>query len=203
MSSYLIGLMGAARAGKDTVANYLATTDGFERRSFASALKDMCRTILAEHPMPCEVQERRSDGERWPIGADAIDEKTPFGRWFLQTVGTDIVRAIVPGYWINSLLANDGGLPKRLVIPDVRFPDEYAAIRERGGVVWRVERTGWTENAAVAAHVSEQAWRKLVPDDVVSAPSGDIRAVEMATYAAWARLQAYTKEERNRGKYSA
>ncbi len=42
--------------------------------------------------------------------------------------------------WVKALL--DGGMPARLAISDVRFPNEADAIRAFGGLVVRVERPG-------------------------------------------------------------
>ena len=79
-------------------------------------------------------------------------------RKLLQLLGTDCGRQIIhPNIWINALFADynyipgnryhgDGGIkePNRFflnwIITDVRFPNEAQAIKERGGIVIRVNR---------------------------------------------------------------
>jgi len=164
----IIGICGAAQAGKDTVALYLTQQHGFVRRSFAEPLKALCRHILASHPPP--VVSRPSGRT---IGPEDIDDKTPFGRWLLQVVGTDIVRMIKPDHWVEEL-----GLHRlhaeRIVVPDVRFDNEVRAIRAEGGWLWCVERTDLAEEPSVARHASEQEWRTNRFDRVLRAKTGEI-----------------------------
>ena len=51
-----------------------------------------------------------------------------------------------------------------VVFTDVRFPDEAAMIRRRGGALWRIERPGATP---VRAHVSETAAADVAADRTV------------------------------------
>ena len=94
-------------------------------------------------------------------------------RLLLQTIGTDIVRAINPDIWINSLFRyytmSDLTLAKmrrkgfspisgfldlpNWIITDVRFPNEVKAIKEKDGIVIRINR----ESAYNSTHFSETA----------------------------------------------
>ena len=70
-------------------------------------------------------------------------------RKLLQLLGTECGRQIIhPNIWVNALFANyqievksikEVGLPK-WIITDVRFPNEAQAIKDRGGIVIRVNR---------------------------------------------------------------
>ena len=74
-------------------------------------------------------------------------------RLLLQTIGTDIVRTIHPNIWVNKLM-NDyisyadtisgtseiKKLYPNWCITDVRFPNEVKAIKEKEGIVIRINR---------------------------------------------------------------
>jgi hypothetical protein len=71
-------------------------------------------------------------------------------RELLQKVGTDAMRDVIhPDVWVNALMKDyrdkvdfDKSLPpnKNWLITDVRFPNEAKAIKDRGGIVVRVNR---------------------------------------------------------------
>jgi len=80
-----------------------------------------------------------------------INKLTP--RKLLQLLGTEAGRQIIhPNIWINALFADyktlgfgDGDVAvlefPNWIITDVRFPNEAQAIKDRGGIVIRVNRT--------------------------------------------------------------
>jgi hypothetical protein len=96
----------------------------------------------------------------------------PTPRKMLQFVGTDLFRKqLHPKTWVNATMANykplkNGAIGNRQpddlddcpvefpkwIISDVRFPDEVEAIKERGGVVIRIERPSVKNNDT---HISE------------------------------------------------
>jgi len=55
------------------------------------------------------------------------------------------------------------GLPKGVVISDVRFVNEVEAIRAAGGHVWKIERPGAGLTGAEAQHASEQEQNSIDP----------------------------------------
>lgn len=92
-------------------------------------------------------------------------------RQFLQELGTDGLRnGLHPNVWVNALMADYKGqkvcdCPEEFkcrciyrypnwIITDTRFPNEAQAIKNKGGIVIRVDRPGVT---AVNAHESETA----------------------------------------------
>jgi hypothetical protein len=145
-----IGLAGYARAGKDTVAQMI-TTYGFEQRSFAAPLKN---SLYALDPLidvtdgvSCRVAEI-VDAVGWENA-----KSSPEIRQLLQRLGTEAGRKVLgQDVWVNALFTDASA--GRIVVSDVRFPNEAAAIKARGGLVWRVQRPG-TE--PVNAHPSETA----------------------------------------------
>jgi hypothetical protein len=70
---------------------------------------------------------------------------TPYGkeiRELLQRLGTEAGRQTLwDSIWIDAAL-HDLDPNKNYVITDVRFPNEAEAVRERGGVLWRISRVG-------------------------------------------------------------
>jgi hypothetical protein len=68
-------------------------------------------------------------------------------RDFLQKLGTDAMRmGLHPNVWVNAIMADyvpdeDGDLPN-WIITDVRFPNEAQAIKDKGGIIIRVDRPG-------------------------------------------------------------
>lgn len=151
----LIGLSGYARTGKDEVAKILVSEYGYERRAFADALR---KILYALNPV-VGWNESWTECEHYRM-AEIVDEigweaaKTQYDevRRLLQRLGTEAGRNVLgDDIWVNTCLANR---PPLLVIPDVRFPNEKAAIEGLGGHVIRISRPGVT---AVNAHVSEKA----------------------------------------------
>lgn len=146
----IIGLMGEARTGKDTIAEWLVRNHGFVQLSFAFALKRASQIIFG-----------LSDAQVFGNEKEAMDKfwgKTP--RHLLQFVGTDLFRShFSEDIWIRSLerqvfSTQDNA---RIVISDCRFKNEKAAVESWGGQVWRLIRLdGPGATGGIAAHPSEQ-----------------------------------------------
>lgn len=156
----LIGLSGYAQAGKDTIGQFLVNSYGFKRIAFADRLKDMA---LALDPLVHgEVRlSRIVENHGW----DNAKERYPEVRRTLQRLATEVIRDRVdPDYWLDfafgQMLSED-----KIVITDVRFPNEIERIHESGGVLIRIERPGIN---AVNAHSSEMAWNDADFDYIVT-----------------------------------
>lgn len=144
----IIGLSGYARSGKDTVAELLVLNYGFKRMAFADGIRE---ALVALNPI-------LSDGHRlnelvdmygWEV-AKSKDEV----RRLLQVMGTEVGRKLInEDVWV-WLLFNKINTDERIVIPDVRFPNEARMIEQQGGEVWRINRHNHT---AVNDHISEHA----------------------------------------------
>ena len=100
------------------------------------------------------------------LSIDNIKEELMSVRQLLQEIGTNAIRNIIhPDAWINALFAdynthkkkdgfsrvvkNNEGIPidyqyeveyPNWIITDVRFPNEFKAIKDRGGIVIRINR---------------------------------------------------------------
>lgn len=148
----LVGLTGAAGAGKDTVARMLVEANGGRIAAFAGPLYDFVATITGIPPHRLADRTVKEAVIPW-LG------KSP--RQLLQTLGTEWGRqSVSEDIWVRSLLERikpwrDGGL--LVVVTDVRFDNEAAAIADAGGEVWRVVRSGWRCLSDEAARHSSEA----------------------------------------------
>jgi hypothetical protein len=141
----LIGLIGQARVGKDTVAAHLYRHYDFEQTSFAEPMKQMLEAAFGN-------KFRTGDREQ------PMDWLGKSPRHLMQTLGTEWGRNCVhPELW--TLLAEDTIRVAKarkwpgLVLTDVRFHNEADMILRNGGTLIHVVRdTG----AKVNDHVSEQ-----------------------------------------------
>ena len=176
----LIGLMGYARTGKDTVAGLLTY---HQRLAFADALKEFTLAmnpptrgkhtgayhLLSSHP---GADEHPPDWERL--------KANPNVRSLLQNVGVAARDHLGPDVWVNALAAKiqPGGF---YVVTDVRFPNEVEFIQRQGGELWRVVRPG---TGPVNDHISETAvadvpaHRTIVNDRSIEELAGLLRSIE-------------------------
>jgi hypothetical protein len=94
-------------------------------------------------------------------------------RQVLERLGTDWGRRLNPAMWTQRFLATAAPYT---IVTDVRFANEVAAIRARGGVVYWLEAGPRIGPRAANAHVSEPAVESLGPhlDGVIdtSLPDG-------------------------------
>lgn len=126
-----IGIAGAKRAGKDTLARKLQAILGLPIDSFAAPLRKFVAELAGMGGLDT-LEVHKETPIPWLDGITA--------RSMMQTVGTEWGRQMVhPDLWVRSLFAR---LPAGGIIPDVRFPNEAEAIRQRGGIVIRVSRAG-------------------------------------------------------------
>lgn len=134
----LIGIAGQARSGKDTLAGYLLfNLIGWTHSSFADPLKAMLTVIGVD----C------SDDAKAVV--DDVFGVTP--RHMMQTLGTEWGRHMINGdIWVKVFARLNAG--KCVIVPDVRFENEAALVREHGVLIHLVGRGGIEGN-----HVSENA----------------------------------------------
>lgn len=136
----IIGLYSPVpQSGKSEVARELSRF-GFIRKGFADALKAMALALFLKLGFTeAEAGHYIGTGEGKETPLPELGGKTP--RQAMQTIGTEWGRKLIADdFWVRSVL-NDRR-PDMLVIDDVRFPNEFDAIRKEGGQVWRVYRPG-------------------------------------------------------------
>jgi hypothetical protein len=173
----ILGIAGRARSGKDTVAARLVERHGYVRHAFADALKEGCAAVFGL----TREQLYGDDKER----VDPFWQDTP--RRILQLFGTECVRR---GYrddvWIKALERRIAGLP-HVVIPDLRFPNELAAIKAWGGAAVLVVRPGAGATGGVEGHASESALDHVREWDVVIENSGTLDQLHQVVDALYVR----------------
>lgn len=148
-----IGLSGYARAGKDSVGQFIVDTEtGWERVSFADPMREaLYRLNPTINANSGEVRLRNAVDE---YGWEEIKKWKSDLRPLMQRFGTEVGREMFgDNFWIDYALDRipDGA---KVVFTDVRFPNEADAVKALGGQVWRVERPGCV---AANAHPSETA----------------------------------------------
>lgn len=151
----LIGIAGPARAGKDTLCSYmLDNLDGiWLRSSFADPLKEMLRAIGVD----CSDDTKAVVSDDYGV--------TP--RHMMQTLGTEWGRQTIDNdIWVKAFARLNAG--KCVIVPDVRFENEAALVREHGVLIHLVGRGGIEGN-----HVSENAI-EFKPGDIVIDNSRDL-----------------------------
>lgn len=142
-------------------SSYLYAGNKYQIKKFADKLKDMACLLIGCTREQLEDRKFKEAelGDEWERdvfypednGAPTQEILTP--RKLLQLLGTECGREIIhPNIWVNALFANynlttvigSEGIIKEhhpnWIITDVRFPNEAQAIKDRGGIVIRVER---------------------------------------------------------------
>lgn len=106
----IVFLVGKQRTGKDTVADLLVQHFGFTKMSLADKVKEVAR--------------------------DLFDMKGK-DRGLLIQIGTKM-REIQEDVWLEYLL-NKTHPKTPIVIPDVRFPNEFKTLKDMGAISVRVD----------------------------------------------------------------
>ncbi len=132
MQTFIVGLSGKCHSGKDTAAELIQKLMPEERwipLSFAYRLKVMVAALTGttiEQNLSIEGKEYVPPGFSDSLGA------------LQQKLGVALRESIDPNIWVNIALAEANNY-NRVIITDVRFPNEFVRIKERGGIIIRIE----------------------------------------------------------------
>ena len=143
----IIGLIGRAGSGKDTVADFLVNNHDFTKLSFGKILKDVIsiifgwdRELLEGDTL--ESREFRETIDEWwskELGFSVTPRK------MFQMIGTDVMRKhFNQDIWVLVLKKklNDYSIKnKNIIITDIRFINEYNMVSEIGGKMIKIIRT--------------------------------------------------------------
>lgn len=146
---------------------FLDEQSGWEIRKFAGKLKDIASHLTGIDIEDFEDQEFKKTnlGREWwtPSQVTLVDGEVNLSKYvpmtvrdFLQKLGTDALRnGLHDNVWVNALMAdykpewttNEGKHDPlqefpNWIITDVRFPNEAQAIKDKGGIIIRVDRPG-------------------------------------------------------------
>jgi dephospho-CoA kinase len=156
MGKIIIGMIGKAGAGKDTVADYLCENYGFSRVAFANPLKEGVKEIfMLTDEQAYDRQEREKPLKYFP-------DWTP--RKLYQYFGTELLRDnFDDDIWIKLFKKRIETMQNnKIVVTDVRFPNELSEIRGFGEMdnmsshlfnVIRPDHNG--VNVGISNHASE------------------------------------------------
>lgn len=167
----IIAISGKIGSGKSTVGD-IFQREGFVLDSFAKSVKDICCILFGyDRNM---IEGSTPEDRKW---RETIDNKytnlisrdfTP--RDAMVLVGTEFGRNMIhPNIWIETLF-NRYDNNKDLLITDLRFPNEYKQIKEKGGIVIRINRPNLTKltNLNSSNHISECALDNHIFDYVIN-----------------------------------
>lgn len=131
MSYKILGITGPAHCGKDTLADFvIAQRPKYVKASFADPLKQMLAMGLGLVDEQLWGDEKEKEDDRYGC--------TP--RHMMQTLGTEWGRQLINGdIWtiaMNAYLENREQFGENyFIIPDVRFENEAAFVREHGCLI--------------------------------------------------------------------
>lgn len=199
----VIGLAGKAGAGKDTAAKYILEWAAYhgisaKRDAFADRLKQSAAASFGAPGNPVEFCNRLKQtgvsiivmGPPKGLGGMSPTLIRTTGRKFLQDFGTEGHRDIFGSqFWVDALFNsyhNAGPeFPDILVLTDCRFPNEIAAVHQRGGKVWEIQGRA---DDNVPTHVSET---EVLDTDLTIDNGGDLGQLRSLVFSTAGRELGY------------
>ncbi len=144
--SKLIGIMGLKNSGKDSVAKKIIYAEGgaWKKVAFADALKDAVAALFGWNRQLLEGDT--PEGREWREKVDSYWErelgiKDFSPRKALQMIGTNVMRNhFDEAFWIKALKRKILDSTNRIIVTDVRFPNEANMIKSMGGNIVQVIR---------------------------------------------------------------
>ena len=161
---HVVGLTGYAGSGKDTAAGGLVAV-GYQRMAFADGVRELALAVdpwiasqgLSPVPLRLSLLVAKR-GWHWAKGFPEVRET-------LQNIGKGVRDIVGPRAWVDALDRRwrAAGSPD-VVVTDVRYPNEAAWVKDRGGMVIRVDRPGI---GPVNGHESETLVGAIAADATV------------------------------------
>jgi hypothetical protein len=163
----IIGITGKKFNGKDTLGKYLSKY-GYRRLAFAEPLKQVLKIIFQFNDEQLYGNDKEIPDTYWKVSPRSI----------MQFVGTDLfrhqIKKILPdiddNIWIEVVKRQILDIWKKnpkqkIVLTDLRFPNEINLIKELNGVIIRVKRNiDKSEEEFIVIHESETYIDKLNVD---------------------------------------
>lgn len=170
----IIGISGKKQCGKDTVCKIIKALDIWNRYGDGDMLTFV--KMLLKTPSPLgSIWHKHAYADKLKqvlsiilnVRVEAFEDNIfkmsyseiakPEGGYYtnrelLQRFGTEVGRSISPTLWVDALFTSYSE-DDHWIIPDVRFPSEAKAIKDRGGIIIRVDR----ETLSHDNHPSETA----------------------------------------------
>jgi hypothetical protein len=141
----IIGLIGYAQSGKDTVAKILVDNYGFTRVAFADKIRELLHEV---NPVVGTIRLNDIVDE---YGWDIAKQK-PEVRELLQNLGVGARKLFGDKFWVHQAIGSIAEAHPNIVVTDVRFTNEADTLKINGAQLWRIKRLGV---GPVNSHVSE------------------------------------------------
>jgi hypothetical protein len=154
MNTKIIAFSGRKQSGKTICSEFLKgllLSNGYsdvEIYNFADPLKeDICMNMFGLSYAQCYGEDHNKNEL-----VDAYwEDKQLTARDLMQLIGTDLFRKLNNNVWVNALINKIKKSKLQVVIvSDCRFPNEVEAIKNNGGIVFRLNR-----NPHKSEHISE------------------------------------------------
>ncbi len=140
-------------SGKSTVSQVLTTEYGYTTTKFAQALKDMIASLLYNVGLDPDDVERCIEGDMKEV---VLPEIGCSPRRLMQTLGREWGQEYIhPNLWVNITTKYIKGVLRsggKVVVDDLRYPQEYDALKDLGAVFVKVVRPEATRQVS---HYSE------------------------------------------------
>lgn len=158
----LVGLYGNSRSGKDSVAEILVNDFGYQQRAMAGRIREILLDLDPQvkcdnGDIMCLKELFEQSKQDWNVVKAASKETTDL----MIRLGQSCRDVLGKGVWLDSVMPgpcsckkvklNNGDIVPgectcaKIVISDVRQVNEYRAIKERGGVIWKITRPASSE----------------------------------------------------------
>jgi len=143
----IIGIAGYKGSGKDSIAEVLQTSFGFEKMSFAQPIKDLIHYTFG-------IDKAILSGD----GGERIFREQPLPDWFylsprdfMQKIGMAFRNELHQDIWVKVLERDIKSSKRNIVIPDVRFKNELELVNKYGFCVG-VHRPGYNGDEHESEH---------------------------------------------------
>jgi hypothetical protein len=170
----LIGLIGEAGSGKDTVADYIIAHYNADTYTLARPIKELTRHLFLFNDEQLYGKSKNIIDERWNL--------TPRQTW--QIIGTNIMQFSIYGLlpdllekvpvrqfwiyhfkmWYQQFLENPANNDKIVIVTDIRFQHEADMITELSGQLIKIQRPDLDKSNQLYQHSSETAMSTMKSD---------------------------------------
>jgi len=188
----ILGIAGKARCGKDTVASFIEKDYGFYPIAFADNVKTVCKMIFGATDEQLYGEEKEKIDKRYGISP----------RQMMQGVG-QAIRNFYPDAWINAFLLRIKGWEDEYVcVTDIRFVNEFNAIKAHGGKIIKVTRN---IEGTKSVDISEKDLDNIPDDkfDAIINNSGTLEDLRMDVRIAMNELGIEALDEMHRAHWIA
>ncbi len=197
----IIAFAGRQRSGKTYLAKVLKKEVGAKIYTIADYLKNLCcELIKVDYDTLNELKNNKKELDIVPnvlewseiiakqTGIDSLKVYSELKevkvikdvRELLQVIGTNIIRKYKPNWHIDKLIeCINKSEDKLIAVDDVRFPNEYEAIKNIGGEVFFIIRTVGITDEMISNHQSEIALRWTdFPNERIIINDSDLQYLE-------------------------